>query len=142
MTLYRVKYKGLSTIREISGKDLKKHNVGVDRDLVWSPSNNHTVVVDGMSDRLLEILRADRTFTVSEVKDQGEVESEEIIKGETLDDTAAVVVDGSTGQESENPAGPAGSGQGAAGPKGGGTGRTGRGSSTAGGGTVGGGSST
>ena len=99
MALFKVRYKGLSTKRVLPAKDLKKHGVAVDKDLVFEPANRHTLVLDGLSEPLENILRDDKTFTVSEVKDGGAGEYE-VIKGSALDDTANTVKDSTTGQTS------------------------------------------
>lgn len=117
MALYRIKYKGLSDVRSISVEDAKQYGVTLSQDLVWDkygsdrdgqivginrpklPTPTTGIVVDGLSDDLLKVLRAESTFTVTEVKDDlGD--GEEIIKGQPLDDTGSVVRDATTGQES------------------------------------------
>lgn len=102
MALYKIRYKGLSDVREMSRKALKDAGVpGIGGDLVWDRSNNHTVHVDSMSERLEEILRSEGTFNIEEV-DKKTGESVKVItdEGTALDDTGSVVVDGSTGQKS------------------------------------------
>lgn len=111
MALFKVRYKGLSDIREISKKHLADdRGVGVDGDLRWARPGDgnygvHNVVyIDSPSDELLEILKAEGTFTVSEVKEGDEPgENEPIITGQELDDTARsnVVKDITTGAESK-----------------------------------------
>lgn len=116
MALFKVRYKGLSDIRSMSKKELGDVGVGVDGDLRWARPNNgaygaHNVVfIDSPSDGLLEVLKAEGTFTVSEVKDDdnGPSEGEPIVTGHEVDDTGAVVRDLTTGAESTNPAVPAG----------------------------------
>jgi hypothetical protein len=117
MTLYRIKYKGLSDVRSISVEDAKRHGVELSQDLVWDrygyasdgqiaginrpkfPTPSSGLVVDGLSEDLLKVLRAEETFTVSEVKEDLS-DGEEIITGKPLDDTANVVVDATSGQKS------------------------------------------
>lgn len=124
MALFKVRYKGLSDIREISKKHLADdRGVGVDGDLRWARPGDgqygvHNVVyIDSPSDELLEILKTEGTFTVSEVKDGDEPgEHEPIITGHELDDTARsnVVKDSTSGAvsrgqgENQNPAVPSG----------------------------------
>lgn len=97
MALYKIRYKGLSDIREMSQKDLNKAGVKVGGDLRFDRRNLFSVVVDGLSDRLREILEQEGTFTIEEIDEGGEVKNV-ITVGETLDDTAKIVVDGTSGQ--------------------------------------------
>jgi hypothetical protein len=99
MTLTKIRYKGLSDIREMSKKDLAAAGVGVDGDLRFHAGNRHTVFVEDISDALLEVLKAEGTFTVTKDADKPEG-GEDIIKGQALDDTGSVVRDGTTGQTS------------------------------------------
>lgn len=117
MALVRVRYKGLSDVRIISVKDAEKHGVKLSADLVWDhqgrfaggdipgikrpdfPNASRGVVIDGLSDDLLKVLRDEGTFTVSEVKDDN-TDGDDIITGEPLDDTGNAVRDTTTGQES------------------------------------------
>jgi hypothetical protein len=117
MALFKVRYKGLSDIREISKKHLADdRGVGVDGDLRWARPNDgpwgvHNVVyIENPSDELLQILKDEGTFTVSEVKEGDEPgEHEPIITGSVLDDTGSVVRDNTTGAVSvSNPAVPSG----------------------------------
>lgn len=116
MALVKVRYKGLSDIREMSKKDLAAAGVGVDGDLYWEPRvGKREVFIEDPSDRLMEIFKDEGTFTVTDVSDgDDKPEDEAIIKGEALDDTGNTVRDLTTGQESvrpedqgENPAVPA-----------------------------------
>jgi hypothetical protein len=109
MALFKVRYKGLSDIREISKKHLADvHSVGVDGDLRWARPGDgnygvHNVVfIENPSDGLLEVFKNEGTFTVTEVKDgeQGPSEGQEIITGSVLDDTGSTVRDLTTGAES------------------------------------------
>lgn len=105
MALVRVRYKGLSDVRVMSKKDLADAGVGVDGKLEWNRDNRHTVVIDGMSERLEEILRSEGTFTIEEVDEETGRSVKTIVKGEPLDDTGAIVRDGTTGEQSERPSG-------------------------------------
>lgn len=149
MGLVRIRYKGLSDVRVISKEDAAKHGVSLSKDLVWDhvggvaggqvvtgvtrpdfPNASRGIVVDGLSDELLKVLRAEGTFTVSEINDD-KTDGEDIITGEALDDTGDAVVDATTGQKSEKgesnaDAVPTGTAAGGTTP----TGRTGKGSST------------
>lgn len=115
MALVRIRYKGLSDVRAISVKDAEKHGVKLSEDLVWDhqgenaggpiagikrpkfPNASRGIVVDGLSDELLKILRDEGTFTVSEIKDDN-TDGDDIITGEALDDTGSRVVDATSGQ--------------------------------------------
>jgi hypothetical protein len=118
MALVRIRYKGLSDVRAITVKDAEKHGVTLSQDLVWDhvggvaggqvvegikrpdyPNAARGIVVDGISDELLKVLKDEGTFTVSEVKDD-KTDGEEIIVGQPLDDTGSAVVDTTTGQKS------------------------------------------
>lgn len=119
MALVRIKYKGLSDVRAITVKDAEKHGVTLSGDLVWDhvggiaggqivegikrpdhANASRGIVVDGLSDELLKILRDEGTFTVSEVKDDLS-DGEDIITGKPLDDTTGAVVDSTTGAKSK-----------------------------------------
>lgn len=166
MSLHRVVYKGLSDIREMSKKDLAAAGVDVGADLKWDKTTHGhrpAVYLQDISDRMLEILKEEGTFTVTEIDEETmrEQGAEPIMVGEAIDDTGSVVRDGTTGQRSSagepdanaDPV-PSGAGSGATGSASGSTGRgssagsgrgsrpAGRGSSTSGGGTAGNGSST
>lgn len=119
MALVRIRYKGLSDVRVISVKDAEKHGVTMSKDLIWDnvgalaggevagvkrPQFSNAargIVVDGMSDELLAVLKAEGTFTVTEVKDD-KTDGEDVIVGEPLDDTqnAVTVTDATTGAKS------------------------------------------
>lgn len=144
MSLHRVQYKGLSDIREMSKKDLKDAGVDVGASLVWDKTRNGrlpSVYLQDISDRMMEILKEEGTFTVTEIDQETMQEQggEPIVVGEALDDTGNIVVDGTTGQrsaagESDPDADPvpsvASGGEGAG--TGSATGSTGSGRSTAG----------
>ncbi len=117
MALVRVRYKGLSDVRAITVKDAEKHGVKLSQDLVWDhvgarvggqvvpgikrpelPNASKGIVIDGLSDELLEVLRKEATFTVSEIKDDN-TDGDDIIKGEPLDDSGNTVVDATKGQK-------------------------------------------
>jgi len=117
MALVRIRYKGLSDVRAITVKDAEAYGVKLSQDLVWDhvgsraagdipgvkrPANANArrgIVVDGLSDELLSVLRAEGTFTISEITDDGS-DGDDIITGEPLDDTGSAVVDTTTGQRS------------------------------------------
>lgn len=115
MALTRVKYLGMSDIRIMSKKDLADAGVSVDGQLRWDRSNGYSVVVQDPSDRLIEVLKEESAFTIEELDEESGKNVQTIVKGSRMDDTAATVVDGTTGQASTRT-----------------TGRTGRGSSTGG----------
>lgn len=100
MALTKIRYKGLSDERVMSKADLNAAGVGVDGQLKWDRSNRHVVYVDGMSERLEELLREEGTFTIEEVDEETGKTVKTIVKGKALDDTGATVVDGTTGQKS------------------------------------------
>jgi hypothetical protein len=104
MALVRIRYKGLSDVRIISKKDAERHNVSISDDLVWDHrdgSAKRGIVVDGLSDELLDVLKNEGTFTVTEVDKDTKVEKDDIIKGAPLDDTGSTVKDSTTGQVSK-----------------------------------------
>lgn len=167
MSLHRVVYRGLSDIREMSKKDLAAAGVDVGADLKWDKTTHGrrpAVYLEDISDRMLEILKEEGTFTVTEIDEETmrEQGAEPILVGEAIDDTGAIVRDGTTGQRSSagepdanaDPIPATGTAAGAPGSASGSTGRgssagsgrgsrpAGRGSSTGGGGTAGNGSST
>lgn len=144
MSLFKVRYKGLSDVREMSKRDLAAAGVGVDGPMRWDAGNRKVVFVRDPSDELLEVFKAEGTFTVTEV-DEGDLslEGETLVTGEALDDTGQTVVQGtqsSTKGESNADADPLGGSVAGTGSTG--RGSRGRGSSTSGGGTAGNGSST
>lgn len=101
MALYKIRYKGLSDVREMSQSDLKKAGVdGISGSLKFEAKNMFSQVVDGMTDRLKEILDAEGTFTIEEFDGDTGKMTKIISVGEVMDDTAATVVDSTTGQVS------------------------------------------
>jgi hypothetical protein len=101
MALVKIRYKGLSDVRIISSDDLKARGINVDKDLVWSHqdgSASRGIMVDGLSEELLNALRTEGTFTITEVDKDTKVEKEDIIVGKPLDDTGSTVTDSTTGQ--------------------------------------------
>jgi uncharacterized membrane protein YgcG len=138
MGLVEVKYVGLSDERIITKKNWEQEGVAMPQDTVWDASNRRTLLIDG-TDRMLEVLKAQGHFRVSEVTDDNQ--NRTIIEASDPEREADIVVDGNTGQRSERPA----DSQPVENPEatsGGGstdtTGRTGRGSSTGGTGSSGG----
>lgn len=151
MALMRIKYKGLSDVRAITKKDAERHGVKLSEDLVWDhvgghaggqvvpgikrpdfPNASRGIVVDGLSEELLDVLKKEGTFTVTEIKDDG-TDGDNVITGEPLDDTGSTVVDTTTGQttsagEANADADPVPTGSEAGGTTP--TGRTGKGRST------------
>lgn len=111
MALIKVRYKGLSDVRVMSVKDLSEAGVSVESKLEWNPGNRHTVHIDGMSERLEEILRAEGTFTIEEVDEKSGETVKTIVKGKPMDDTGSTVVDGTTGQTSVKATGKTGKGR-------------------------------
>lgn len=103
MAKVRVKYKGFSDVREMTQKQLEQVGIKVDKDLVFSRENNHTMVIN-INDELTEVLRNEGTFTISKIEDDKTI-GDEIVTATIADDTAhaASVVDGDTGQKYENP---------------------------------------
>jgi hypothetical protein len=111
MALMRIRYKGLSDARVISAKDAEAHGVSLSHDLIWDnvgkarggllsrPNTNDGVVVDGLSDELLKVLKDEGTFTITEITKDG-LEGQTVITGEALDDTGSTVVDKTSGQKS------------------------------------------
>lgn len=100
MAKVRVRYKGLSDVRELSAKDLKKNGVVVDSDLVFSRANGFAMNID-INDELTELLKREGTFSITEIKDGGAA-GEEFVKATLADDTAvaAKAVNADTGQTS------------------------------------------
>lgn len=123
MALFRIRYKGLSDVRAITKKDAKALGVNLSADLVWDhvgavrggqiaevkrpdyPNAAKGIFVDGLSDDLLDLLRSEGTFTVTEIKDgeSGPEDGDEIITGERIDDTGSVVRDTTSGQVAVDP---------------------------------------
>jgi hypothetical protein len=84
----------------MSKKDLADAGVHVDGDMQWDRSNLHTVHVESASDELLALLRAEGTFTVSEVDKESGKEVQDVITATKADDTGNTVKDGTTGEVS------------------------------------------
>lgn len=104
MALTRVRYKGLSDVREMSQDDLFGAGVSLSAGLKWDRGNrSNGILIEEPSERLLDIFREEGTFTVTEVGDDN-VEGQEIITGKPLDDTTGTIVDETSGRSS----GPAG----------------------------------
>ena len=101
MALVEVRYKGLSDVREITKKQwLDQQGVEVSRDTVWHAGNRFTQVIDA-NDRMLEVLKAEGHFSVKEINDDNSL-GDEIVTASEPDREPDVVVDGNTGQRSEN----------------------------------------
>lgn len=100
MAKVRVRYKGLSDVREITAKQLKPLGIGVSDDLVFHRGNNFALNIDA-NDELIDILKREGTFTVSKIEDDNTI-GDDIIKATMRDDTAvaAVAVNTETGQKS------------------------------------------
>lgn len=101
MATFKVQYKGLSDIREMSVKDLAAAGVTVDKKLRWERRSvlDPVVYVTDPSDELLEVLKAEGTFNVVEVDAKTDLPTGvELIKSTKKDDTGDTVVDGTTGQ--------------------------------------------
>lgn len=113
MAKVRVYYKGLSDVRVISVDDLKAHNIEVSEDLVWDRvgkvnggvlnAPRLAINIDA-PDELIKVLRGEQSFTISEIKDDGEV-GDDIVVGQAIDEAtvAASVVDADSGQVDKNP---------------------------------------
>lgn len=101
MAKVRVRYKGFSDVREITSKQLEPHGISVDRDLVFSRENNFAMNIDA-NDELLEVLKREGTFSVSEIKDD-DSSGDELVKASLRDDSAvaATAVNKQTGQKSQ-----------------------------------------
>jgi hypothetical protein len=94
MALTRVKYKGLSDVREMSQEDLFGAGVSLSAGLVWDDSNKvNGILIEDPSERLLEIFTQEGTFTVTEVNEDDNTDGEEIVTGKPLDDTGNTVID-------------------------------------------------
>jgi hypothetical protein len=116
MAKVRVYYKGLSDVRRIDADHLKKaHGISVSQDLVWDRlGKGNGGVLDfprlainiDAPEELIEVLRNERTFTISEITDDGEV-GDDIVTGEVIDEgtVSATLVDGDTGQTDDTNAG-------------------------------------
>lgn len=101
MARARVYYKGLSDVREITAEQLKPLGVEVDRDLVFSRENGYAMNID-LNEELTKILRGEKTFTISEIKDDNTV-GEEFVTATLRDDTAdaAKALNARAGEEQE-----------------------------------------
>jgi len=101
MAKVRVRYKGLSDVREITSKQLEPKGIKLSADLVWSRKNNFALNIDA-NDELLAVLKSEGTFSVSEIKDDNTV-CDELVTATLRDDTAvaSTVVDSNTGQKSQ-----------------------------------------
>lgn len=93
MALTQVRYKGLSDVREMSKKDLADAGVFLDSGLKFDRTNRHTVYVEDPSDDLLDILKAEGTFNVSEVDAETGKTVQTIVKHDAskADDTGQIV---------------------------------------------------
>lgn len=105
MATMKVKYVGLSDIREITVNQLAAVGVTVDRDMVWTRRTilDPIVYLESPSDELLEVLKAEGTFVVEEV-DAATKRSvgDELVKSEPskADDTdKGKLIDGNTGAD-------------------------------------------
>lgn len=100
MAKVRVRYRGLSDVREITAKQLKEHGIKLSGDLVFHRGNSFAMNIDA-NDELLEILKRESTFDIKEIKDDGSA-GDEIVKATLADDTAVAAesVDATTGQRS------------------------------------------
>jgi hypothetical protein len=107
MTLVKVRCKGLSDVRVMSKADLAAAGVEVESQLKWDRTNLHTVHIDGMSERLEEILTQEGTFTIEEVDEETGKTVKTIVKGSAKDDTGQTVVD----KSQTAPTGPTGRGR-------------------------------
>lgn len=98
---FKIRYKGLSDVREMSQKDLNDAGVdGIGEDgLVFRRENYWTQTVESLSDRLRDILETEGSYTIEEV-DEGGNAVQKIADGEVKDDTADKVIDETTGQVS------------------------------------------
>lgn len=90
----RVRYKGIADHRIITAKDVEPHGVVLDNDLEWHRGNLFRLDIDA-NDSLEEVLRADGSFTVSKIKDDGSEETE--VQATAKDDTGETIVDADSG---------------------------------------------
>lgn len=113
MALMKVRYTGLSDVRVVNANDpgLKARGISIDKQLRWDRNNLWSVHVDGMSEQMEAWLKEEGTFTIEEVDAETGKTVKTVVKGGTLDDTGATVVDGSTGQVSTAPSGSTGRGR-------------------------------
>jgi hypothetical protein len=100
MSLHRVRYVGLSDVRSMSKAELGAAGVSLSGGLKWERRNGWLQVIKDPSDRLLEILAEEGTFTVEETDEKGVPNGMKILEGAPLDDTGGTVVDDTTGQVS------------------------------------------
>lgn len=102
MAKMKVRYRGLSDRREFTAKQLKEHGIGVSQDLVFEASNHWAMTID-LVEPLEQILRAEKTFTITEVKDDNTL-GEEVVTATLADDTAVAttLVDETTGAKTKN----------------------------------------
>lgn len=101
MAKSRVYYKGLSDVREIKAEHLKPLGINIDKDLVFSRQNGYAMNID-LNDELEKVLRNERTFTISEIKDNNTI-GDEIVTATLADDSAvaATATNAETGQTSK-----------------------------------------
>jgi hypothetical protein len=101
MALIRVRYKGLSDVREMSQKDLAEAGVSLDSGLRFDHTNKSSgILIEDPSDRLLEIFRDEGTFQVSHKDVEAGEDEVVILQGAPLDDTGVVVTDATAGRQS------------------------------------------
>lgn len=100
MGIVKVEYVGMSGTRILPREDLRMHGVFVDRDMVWALENGYTAYLDTLTPAMEKLLRAEGTFTITEISEETGKELE-IVKGQVLDDTGGVVKDSTTGQVSK-----------------------------------------
>lgn len=101
MAAVKVRYKGLSDVREISVKALADRGIKIDKDLVFNSGNAWAVLID-LNEELEAILRKEGTFTISKVDDEGQVKGE-VVTATKADDTvdAGEVQNLDTGEKSK-----------------------------------------
>lgn len=100
MAKMKVRYRGAADTRQMSVKDLKEAGVTVPEDLVWDRKNRWSLEVE-MTPELEEVLRAEGTFRLEKIKDDGtagDIEAD----ATKMDDTGSTIVMGDTGQVEEN----------------------------------------
>lgn len=100
MATMKVRYRGAADIRTMSKKDLKDAGVEVPEDLVWERKNRWAIEVE-MTPELEEVLRAEGTFRLETIKDDGTSGNVEADATKT-DDTGSTIVMADTGQVEEN----------------------------------------
>lgn len=93
MAEVKVRYKGMSDVRTLPADQLKERGVeGIDHDLVFHAGNLWSMKVP-MSDELEAILRAEGTFTIEDVKDDGSTDTDNpFLTATPQDDTGDTVV--------------------------------------------------